>query len=286
MSKSNMLLGLARGKVGDLVFYRDGGEQRTRTRVIPKNPRTPAQMEQRSKIANVSALYRVLAPIVADSFTNRPSNQSGYNAFASVAISLAPYMTKELAATDAVFPQDCQLSKGILQSLGARVAEVDGEQAFSIALNGGLTTDSTIGAVSTALLAQYPTLQAGDKIVAVQVKFKQSAESLGSDSLYTAALSTSSFVVDPNSTEVLGDTDFTIVDNEFSYLRLSDSFEAETQLAAYIVCRKDEGGALQCSSEWATLSELARTMYANKISDAAKAAAIESYMAGTESILR
>lgn len=286
MSKSNMLLGLARGKVGDLVFYRDGGEQRTRTRVIPKNPRTPSQMAQRSKIANVSSLYRALAPVVAESFTNRPSNQSGYNAFASVAIPAAPYLTKQMASADVVLPQQCQVSKGILQSLPASVINLDNDKGFGIPLNGNLESLTSIGAVSTALMGAYPTLQVGDKIVAVMLRFTPIPDDFDGVERYSASLSAESFVIAPDSLELLEDTAFVARDGMFSYAELSNQFDQFNQLAAFIVCRTDENGALQCSTEWAHLSTVAQSLYDGYRTTASQNEAIESYMAGAESVLR
>lgn len=53
-----MLLGYARGKVGDLVFTRRNGEQVTRPRVrVVNNPKTDGQMIQRMIFASVIAAY-------------------------------------------------------------------------------------------------------------------------------------------------------------------------------------------------------------------------------------
>lgn len=58
MSKGNMLLSQARGKVGDLVFSRLDGEQIVRSRNRhPKNPKTNAQLFQRAIMATVLRAY-------------------------------------------------------------------------------------------------------------------------------------------------------------------------------------------------------------------------------------
>lgn len=58
MAKGNLLQGMARGKVGDLVFSRQDGEQVSRVRNRhPRNPRTNRQLLQRAIMANVSSLY-------------------------------------------------------------------------------------------------------------------------------------------------------------------------------------------------------------------------------------
>lgn len=58
MSKGNLFLGMGRGKVGDVVFYRADGEQITRARNRhPRNPNTNAQIIQRAVMADVQRVY-------------------------------------------------------------------------------------------------------------------------------------------------------------------------------------------------------------------------------------
>ena len=69
MAKGNMLLGYARGKVGDLVFTRRNGEQVTRPRVrVVNNPKTTAQQIQRMIFASVSWAYQMLKSVCDHSF--------------------------------------------------------------------------------------------------------------------------------------------------------------------------------------------------------------------------
>jgi len=64
------------------VFYRAGGEQRTRAWVAKiKNPRTRAQAKTRATMANLTIFYRTMQSVLKDSFTARKANQSGFNAF-------------------------------------------------------------------------------------------------------------------------------------------------------------------------------------------------------------
>ena len=69
MAKGNMLLGYARGKVGDLVFTRRNGEQVTRPRVrVVNNPKTEGQQIQRMIFASVIAAYSRCKSICDHSF--------------------------------------------------------------------------------------------------------------------------------------------------------------------------------------------------------------------------
>ena len=119
MTKRSMLLSLASGKLGDMVFYRAGGEQRTRTRVIPKNPKTIAQMNQRLRMLNPSSIYRSLGSLLSASFVDRKSNQSSANKFMSDAISSLPYyITKAMKDELLCVPFGAKLAAG---NLGIRV---------------------------------------------------------------------------------------------------------------------------------------------------------------------
>lgn len=69
MAKGNMFLGMARGKVGDVVFSRADGEQISRVRNRhPKNPRTNPQLFQRAIMATVVLAYTAGKEIFNHSF--------------------------------------------------------------------------------------------------------------------------------------------------------------------------------------------------------------------------
>lgn len=58
MAKGNLFQGMARGKVGDVVFSRANGEQISRVRNRhPKNPRSNAQLFQRAIMATIVQAY-------------------------------------------------------------------------------------------------------------------------------------------------------------------------------------------------------------------------------------
>ncbi|MBR3408320.1 MAG: hypothetical protein IKG86_05725 [Paludibacteraceae bacterium] len=82
MSKGNMLLGHARGKVGDLVFARVNGQQVTRARAaVVSNPRTQAQMIQRIILNTVIQAYSRMAEICDHSFEGVPTGSKSMNKF-------------------------------------------------------------------------------------------------------------------------------------------------------------------------------------------------------------
>lgn len=92
-----MLLGYARGKVGDLVFSRQGGQQVTRARAAQvSNPRTTAQMIQRMIFGSVSFAYSMLRPICNHSFEGVQYGQR----------SMSKFFALNLKAMRAYYPTD------------------------------------------------------------------------------------------------------------------------------------------------------------------------------------
>lgn len=88
MAKGNPLLGLSRGKLGDMVLYRAYGEQCSRPRVIPKNPQTGLQLLQRVVLKTVSGAYSLLKPIADHSFQGKQVGTMNQSRFAQVNIGL------------------------------------------------------------------------------------------------------------------------------------------------------------------------------------------------------
>lgn len=69
MAKGNLFQGMARGKVGDVVFSRANGEQISRVRNRhPKNPRSNSQLFQRAIMATIVQAYAAGKAILDHSF--------------------------------------------------------------------------------------------------------------------------------------------------------------------------------------------------------------------------
>lgn len=115
MSKRSLFWGNASGKLGEAVYYRAGGEQRTRTWVPKiKNPKTIAQMSNRISMLNLVSMYRSYKSILSVSFPKRPTNQSGFNAFVQANKSARPY---------GIFKEDCD--SGFFYPFNYKVAQGD-----------------------------------------------------------------------------------------------------------------------------------------------------------------
>lgn len=84
MAKGNMFQGMARGKVGDVVFYRMDGEQMARVRNRhPKNPKTAAQLYQRAIMATIVQAYAAGAEIFDHSFQGKQVGMENMRTFLS-----------------------------------------------------------------------------------------------------------------------------------------------------------------------------------------------------------
>ena len=168
-----------RGKLGEQVFMRTGGEQRARTYLkVISNPRTKAQMSQRVKLANLVGFYRILRPLLGDSFLRRTANQSSYNAFVKANLaSSRVYLTKEQASSGYVVTAPYTITDGTLQQSGWDAVTTgfdftdyttpfEGTAGVGYALQEGF---------KNAYLAYYPDADESDVLLFVSVKEQSGA---------------------------------------------------------------------------------------------------------------
>lgn len=103
MSKGNLFLGQARGKVGDVVFTRVDGEQVARSRNrAPKNPQTPLQMAQRVIQGTVAKAYSMMSGIVDHSFQGRQQGTMNQSRFTELNVAMLRGLVSDaLASGDA-----------------------------------------------------------------------------------------------------------------------------------------------------------------------------------------
>lgn len=165
MSKGNILLGYARGKVGDLVFVRRNGEQVVRPYVSTvKNPQTRSQMEQRVKWPNLVAAWRVLKPYIQLGMQDKKPSQSDYNAFISRNLANNnAYLLKEEVKQGAMLVAPYILTSG---SLG--LCSMDTATRSSIIVDMGLDlATASIGQVSQSIMAYNANYAIGDQITII-----------------------------------------------------------------------------------------------------------------------
>lgn len=135
MSKGNMFINKAAGKVGNLVLYTRSGEQVMRAHQSKvKNPRTLEQVIQRAKFANAVKFYkRAIKNFYPFAFEDQKQNESAFNAFMRHNISLSPFLTRPMV-DEAKFPAigAWMMSQGSLNQPFARIDMIVNEQGQTI----------------------------------------------------------------------------------------------------------------------------------------------------------
>ena len=104
-------------RLGGAVTYMMAGQQITRELAANvKNPRTPAQMKQRVKLASLVNFYRSMRQWAkVGAFSNKKQSWSDYNAFVSANISTTPaYLTKQQAQAGCSVVAPYIISRGVL----------------------------------------------------------------------------------------------------------------------------------------------------------------------------
>ena len=161
MAKGNMFLSQARGKVGSVVFAVVKGQQTARVHnPSPANPRTNGQQAQRSLLANMTKFYkRGTKNFYKFAYEDRTIRESDFNAFARKNTMRGVYMPKELydhAGTPA-------LGKYIVSdgSITTNIQDYFSGENYGVIVPGSAAI-TTVGAFSSALIAQSPNLTEGD----------------------------------------------------------------------------------------------------------------------------
>lgn len=105
MAKGNMLLGYARGAVGNLVFSRVKGNEVTKARNRqPANPKTSKQVYQRAKFLNAVNFYkRGVQNLFKFAYEDKTQQESDFNAFMRHNVSRAIPVGKG-ASTETIYP--------------------------------------------------------------------------------------------------------------------------------------------------------------------------------------
>ena len=208
-----MMLGYARGAVGNLVFSRVKGNEVTKARNRqPANPKTSKQVYQRAKFLNAVKFYkRGVQNLFKFAYEDKTQQESDFNAFMRHNVSRAIPVGKG-ASTDSMYPaiSNWITSVGSLNGPQAVIGHIGGIDSGSslqygrcyavgeynvsptaaeahdtvfccVAIRLGTVTASTVGAISTALKAQYADLMEGDIVTITMInQFMQDIGTAGS----------------------------------------------------------------------------------------------------------
>ena len=181
MSKGSLFWANARGKLGESVFYRAGGEQRNRTYVKNiKNPKTKAQMSNRIQMLNLSVIFKELADILRFSFPNRSANQSGFNAFVKANKSASSSVnTKEMLEKGVVAPYQYFVSKGdLIVPQPTAVKPLSGEDVYGYVLDGEVNPNEPVPARMSYLVNKLG-LPQGTRVTIIKATYVDDGWKLG-----------------------------------------------------------------------------------------------------------
>lgn len=176
MSKGNMLLGFARGSVGDLTFYRRNAQQITRARSrVVKNPKTLAQQMQRAIMRTAVSAYQVIKSICDHSWEGVAYGADSYANFLKLNLD----MLRSLAAeggerTKSFVPSGFNglvampwvLSKGSISWNGVESVNFTADLTFNI----GELSAQNITSVTYGQLASLLGAREGDQITLIAFK--------------------------------------------------------------------------------------------------------------------
>lgn len=161
MAKGNMFLSQARGKVGSVVFSVIKGQQVERVyNAQPANPRTLSQQAQRSLLANMTKFYKRGAQnFFKFAFEDKTIRESDFNAFARHNMQSGVYMPKELYDDN----NTPALGKYVVTdgSINTNIKDYFSGENYGILINVA-DVISTVGALSSALIAESPQVVEGD----------------------------------------------------------------------------------------------------------------------------
>lgn len=178
MAKGNMLLGMSRGSIGDVTFYRSGGSQRARARNRkPANPMTVRQQTQRAKFANAVKFHKqVTSNFFRFAYEDKKVNESDYNAFMRHNVGNSGFIGAK-ASKIASWPAlgQWEVTNGSLPVIPNLDAGENPKFLFDVGVKSSSYT--TIAALSSALIALGDTWREGD-IVTVLLYGVSIADSL------------------------------------------------------------------------------------------------------------
>ena len=302
MSKDNMFLGYARGKVGSVVFSRLKGQQIARAHnAHPANPKSRPQMVQRMKLGTAVAYYKLaVGKFFKFAFEDKKTVSSDYNEFVKRNVELVPYVTRENRRSGAMPVAPLVMSSGSLAPIRVTntvVVPTSGSYANNAliqlqnvatefaGIDPGEYTD--VGELSQGIIDQNPNVfQNGDLLTLVS--FRQSDPDEG-----ILEFAYEQFKLDVTSTAALSTlTSGAILNLEgtpsglyANFGRFSSTVSTSEQFGLAIIVTRNVEGKIYASDSEIALNTAASTAYSSYRTEATQIAATDSYGVGFTAIL-
>ena len=164
---------LYRGGAGGYSFYVRDGEQVVRQRKNNSNygesaSRTYSQMIRRIKWGNLVNVYKVLKFWQPKAYETKKKGQTDYNIFMQLNTNRTQVaFTKEMNEAGCEVFEQFQVSKGTLPSIACTFDETNNYYVTDIAYNETITSSTTLGDFSAAIIAANPVFNNGDNLAFV-----------------------------------------------------------------------------------------------------------------------
>lgn len=271
-------------KLGGVVLYQMNGQTLARE-LAPavSNPRTTAQMRQRVRLSNLVAFYKANRSWMRNAFEDKKERESDYNAFvaANIGTTLVA-LTKSEVSSGAAVVGPYQITRGSLLSIEHTLSGSTIKTNINLG-NYQVTAASTIGELSTAILANNLTLAEG-----MQLSLIVNTQQAGNASQQPYIVCRSyELLLNRQSASLLTDyfpesvTSVAAGTNTYA-LALATTSYAEG--GAAFILSQSVGGVTRVSSQRLQMFG-SQTVYNSHTSESAMAAAIASYGQGTDVFL-
>lgn len=165
---NNLWLRGTKQRLAGTVLYQSMGRTLQRE-LAPQvtNPRTPAQMSTRVRLANLVQLYKAGRGWMKASFENKKQTQSDYNAFVSANLANANvYLTKQQVAAGAGVVAPVVITKGSLPPI--TLIRQEEFLVSDLALGDITGPPTTVGELAEMLISNNPAIQQGDQLSLIQ----------------------------------------------------------------------------------------------------------------------
>lgn len=266
-----MLLGYARGSVGDVTFSRVKGQQVQKARNRrPNNPRTEAQVLQRAKFSGAGLFHKQLvSKFFKFAYEDKTERESDFNAFMRHNVGISPLIYKEATASlDYPVFAPFVVSLGSLPTVSCEVQYHENVLWGFVGEEGWMATEggSSVADLTNNLITANPNRwQVGDIITIIIYSAPENgyAAPPTPSTPFAASCVISQFILSTSDTTLLGDI-LPGFDLGTFHLYRGQSFEDITTMGAaafaVIHSRRTSGGLL-VSSQSLVLSNYAEETY-------------------------
>lgn len=164
---------LYRGGAGGYSFYVRDGEQVLRQRKNNSNygesaSRTYAQMIRRIKWGNLVNVYKVLKSWQPKAYESKKKGQTDYNIFMQLNTNRTQVaFTKEMNEAGCEVFEQFQVSKGTLPAIACTFDDTNNYYVTDIAYNESISSSTTLGDFSAAIISANPVFANGDNLAFV-----------------------------------------------------------------------------------------------------------------------